>query len=783
MSVLLYVATVAAILYCTNRWITPLSRGAALLLLLIPCVFTFRALVTGGVYGPVDLPYSTVPLSWMRDQYAIGEPHNAVLSDLYCQMIPWRKAVQWSLAHGEWPLWNRFNLSGDILAAAAQPAVYSPFTLLACLLSVAQGLTYSATIAFFLACLGAYLLARELGCRDLAAFFGAAGWTYSTAVAFFILWPLGLSWGLLPLVLLATRRVAREPNRRTFALLVVAFVIVILAGHPETLLHVVAVGIVYGVFELARRRALLRPALTAIGAGVVALLLCAIYLLPILEAAPQTMEHDFRENVFANQPRGVHINETLARMATDVFAVLHGRFWKAANVGYVPTEGSAAGSLILAAAIYALIRRRSPETWFFAGLALFGFLAHSDWTPLARLLQHIPLFDIALNHRLAFAAAFSICMLAAFGIEELCRRERDRTIAIVFAVTLAVLSIGSYYLLRADFYTDDLVPWGEHRLAGELGVLAIATLLVSLKLRARLVVPALIGLLLVQRTLTNGDVYRSFPARAAYPPIPILEPLKNEPRPFRIVGHGNAMIPGTNALYELEDVRGYQAMTFAPYAETYRIWCIHQPVWFNRVDDLREPFLDFLNVKYAITWDREPATEGWREVARQEGSVLLENEQVIPRAFVPRWIHIKRARWEALNEMSAATNFADYGWIVSREVAPHERQNGPGKVTTIRDSRLGYELDVDMEGDGWVFTSINAWKGWRAYIDGRRVETTMGNAAFVSLFVPRGKHHVRLIYWPESFVIGRAISAFTLIALVSVFVVLRRRDRSGARAS
>src|SRR5260221_10198463 len=119
-------------------------------------------------------------------------------------MIPWRKAVQFALRHREWPLWNPFMLSGDVLAASAQPAAYSPFTLLACLLPVAQGLTFSAALSFFIAALGAYLLARELGCRDGVAFFAAAAWMYAKPLAFFILWSIGSAWPFLPLFLLAT---------------------------------------------------------------------------------------------------------------------------------------------------------------------------------------------------------------------------------------------------------------------------------------------------------------------------------------------------------------------------------------------------------------------------------------------------------------------------------------------------------------------------------------------------------------------------------------------------
>src|SRR5436853_1286872 len=267
-------------------------------------LFTGRALLAGGVYAPVDLPYITEPLREMRESLGVPRPHNGILSDIYAQMIPWRKAVQFALAHGQWPLWNPFILSGTVLAASAQPAAYSPFTLLACLLPVAPGLTFSAAITFFIAALGAYLFARELGCRPPVALIAAAGWMYSMPMAFFVLWAIGGAWSFFPLVLLGTRRCVREPGVRSAAILTVALTLLLLAGHPETALHVVAVGAVYGVFALvefipreardhrnhrataadsavvpltprfARRKLL--PIASALAAGILALLLCAV---------------------------------------------------------------------------------------------------------------------------------------------------------------------------------------------------------------------------------------------------------------------------------------------------------------------------------------------------------------------------------------------------------------------------------------------------------------------------------------------------------------------------
>jgi hypothetical protein len=778
MALLLYLPTAALLLWLARRYVAPIPKGVMVALVFLPFVFCGEALLTGGVYAPVDLPYVTEPLRAMREPLGIAAPHNGTMTDLFAQMIPWRKAVQFALRHGQWPLWNPFMLSGDLLAASAQPAVYSPFTLLACLLPIAQGLTYSATLTFFLAALGAYLFARELGCREGVALLAAAGWMYAKPLAFFILWSIGGSWALFPFVLLATRRVVREPSVRSGALLTATLSLLLLAGHPETVLHAIFIGALYGALELARhRREVIRVLLTTLAAGALSVALCAIYILPIFEAAPQTMEHAFRTGGWAAISHGVKAPETGARLLTDFFPWLHGAQWEAAGVmKHLPLDSAAAGSLLLALALYAIVRVRTAETWFFAAIALLGLLARAAWTPVMDALSLIPMFDVTINERFSFPGVLALVILAALGLEHALARADLRALALTMAATLVVLAGGAVAIQRAKLVTDILPNWGVYALFAELACLAAATVIVMARPPLRVMVPLLLVVLLTQRYFEDGDAYPTVPARGAYPPIPIFEAIRRDQGPFRIVAQSYGFVPGTSALYELEDVRGYEALTFARYFETYRLWCLHQPVWFNRVDDLTRPFLNFLNVRYAVSGPGEPPP-GWRVVARQRGAQLLENGNVIERAFIPREVRLGLADGDALTEMALETNFRERAWVQA-PVPPSTWVNEGG---TLRVSRRDTDLKVasDLRAAGWIVISQPAWKGWRVYIDDRRVEWFVANEAFIGVYVPGGKHNVRLVFLPEAFVVGRGISGVALAGVILAWFVRRRLGSRG----
>jgi len=783
MSLMLYIAVALLLLWIAQRALMPLTRAAALVLILLPMCVTGKALLTGGVFGPVDLPYFTEPLRDMRVPLGVAKPHNGMLSDLYAQMIPWRKAVQFAISHGRWPLWNPFILSGTQLAAAAQPAAYSPFTLIACLLPVAHSITFSAAITFFLAGLGAFLFARALGCREIVALSVAAGWMYAGGMAFFVLWSLGSSWAFLPLVLFATRRCVHEPGVRAAAILMIVLTLLLLAGHPETAFHIVFCGALYGLVELlAIRRNVARVLGAAAAAGIIALMLSAIYLMPMFEAAPQTMEQQFRMGGYRDVPRGVVLSESGARILTDFFPHLHHRWWMRKVPHWVPLETSAAGSIVVALAIYALIKVRRRETAFFGGLALFGILCGADWSPLAALMQKLPLFDIALNERFTFAAAFSLVILACLGLEY-ALAMRDRSLGYALAIATLFFAAGAFTIDRLHVMEDKLPEWGVYTLFGELACLGIAAIVVlALKNRGNAIAVTILVLITAQRWLAGYDIYPTLPAFAAYPPVPILRSLPRETGvPFRIVGRAHALVPGTSALYELEDVRGYEAMTFSRYVATYEAWCIHQPVWFNRVDDLTKPFLSMINVRYAIASDNVPPPDGWRRVAVQRGAELLENTRVFPRAFMPSRVVFGTPFDGIIKAMTAATDFHERAWIEA-PLTPGEIANDGGTVAAVTRDGGDLLIDTATAAGAWVVITEPAWDGWRVYIDDRRVEHFNANAAFIGVYVPSGGHRIRLTFLPTRFVQGRAISLSTLVLLLAGGVAARIRRRPAALA-
>lgn len=784
-AILLYVPVAVALIALWHRYVQPIRTAAAIALVLLPLCFTGRALLTGRVYGPIDLPYMSEPLLDYADDYGIGRRptgqaiiHNGTISDLYMQMIPWQAAVRHSLSRGEWPLWNPYMLCGSMLAANMQSAPYDPLQLIALILKQPQAMTFGAAITFFLAGFFTFVFARSLGLSDLASLVGAAGFMFSAGIAFFVGWPLGRAWAVFPFILVGVRMVVHETSVRSAVILTSAFVAILVVGHPESALHIVFVGVAYGALEVFRTKRFKTIGLAAL-CGVLALLLTAIALLPFFEAAPQTMEYMVRHVYYKENPLPFGPKEVARRAGVTALPWYGGQPEHDNHTLDWDSTNFRTGSLVVALALAALVlapRRR--ETWFFFGAAVFCGWAGLNAPPIAGWLHKLPLFDITINDRLSFAAAFALAMLAAIAIDAwpaATSRRAYAAAAITGATFFAVLG------LTAAVFDSRIVIGVKPGLILTLTLaalipLALLTMLLALRTPARVAVPLVLTLLIVARTLEDGRIYPVLPEKVFYPPTPILSYMQNDKsEPFRMGAMHFMFLPDAAALYGLEDVRGYEAMTFLRLAETYSFWSVHSTASYNNLPNKSRPFLSLINMKYLIALPNEQPDEQWKVVLEDRNARLLQNTQVIPRAFIPRRVRYEKRQDEVLWGMSKQTDFADIAWIVAPNFTPHEIGNGRGTIKTTRNGRE-WNIQADMLEDSWVVLTEAAWKGWRAYIDGKRVETQFANHAFLGVYVPKGKHDVRVVYQPESFTRGRTISLVTVLGLVAFFVIRRRRN-------
>ena len=298
----------------------------------------------------------------------------------------------------------------------------------------------------------------------------------------------------------------------------------------------------------------------------------------------------------------------------------------------------------------------------------------------------------------------------------------------------------------------------------------------SLGLAAFLILVLLLG----QRRLEEGEVIRRTPSRAFYPPLPLLDPIPRRDA-ARMTAVGFTFIPNIAAFYEVEDVRGYEAMTFLPLTDTFNLWCVAQPVWFNRVDDPAKPFMSFMNVRYVLTPPGHRPPAGWRVLSSGgEQGQLLENPLALPRAFVPRSLRYEKDPALQVALLERIRDFADEGVVgassPSGTTGDEPKPNGDASVRIVSYESQRMELAIDARDAALVATSMTAWPGWKLAVDGETSPLVSYNHAFLAFRVTPGRHTAVLRYLPDSFLIGSAVSGATALLAAALFLIDRRRD-------
>jgi hypothetical protein len=785
-SLAVYAAAAGLACWAAHRWVLPLGRPMALVIALLPLLFTGRALTTGRIFAPIDVLFNGEPFLPLKAEHGIpAHARTPLLSDVSSSMIPWHQAVRESITSGRLPLWNRFVLSGEPLLAVQQHAALHPGTWFALLLPAAQGWTFLMTLRLFIALLAGYLFSREIGCGQAPSLLGAAAWGFSDTLVFWLGYPVNASLGPFPLLLLGLNRLARDADRRAVFLTAAALVLIVTAGHPETLLFSVAGGGVYFLFRLGAalpgRR--LRPVLLSVLAGLAALGLTAVQLLPLAEVMPQTWEHAFRRGWYANVEKSAELADSARRGLTVLLPFAYGesgqtRLWK----DFGP-PGIYAGSLLFPLAAVAL-GSRGRQRW---ALLTLGLLGAALWARLALVTDAVaalPLFDIGVLDYLGFLAVFALAALAALGADRLARGEATLAFSIACILTAAAI-VGAFAFRRAGLVDLGMRPeFARARLLWALGPLLAAVVVVAACRRgARLpaAAPLLLGLFLAARVAEAGSVYPTYPASAFYPPLSALDAVPRD-APFRFVGLGSFFVPNAAAMYGLEDVRGYESLTLWALRRTYPLWCVDQRIWFNRVDDLTKPFLSFLNVRYALVPPGALAPAGWTRIASGQTADLLENGGVLARAFVPASVLEEPDLERRVEALGGISDFAGRGIVASSSgVRTDWKPNGRARVAISSYRAQSMDLEIEADDETVIGTSIPGWLGWQARLDGVRIVPLSYNHAFLGFRVPPGTHRLTLRYLPDAFVAGAAVSLATLVVLATFAVAGFRRQRISSR--
>jgi uncharacterized membrane protein YfhO len=94
----------------------------------------------------------------------------------------------------------------------------------------------------------------------------------------------------------------------------------------------------------------------------------------------------------------------------------------------------------------------------------------------------------------------------------------------------------------------------------------------------------------------------------------------------------------------------------------------------------------------------------------------------------------------------------------------------------------GMTLDVSTERDGLLVLSEIWYPGWKAFVDGKETPLYRTDYSLRGIVVPAGRHNLEVVFRPELFARGAALSGGALAVCAAIAVVSFVRARSSRRS-
>ena len=191
---------------------------------------TLSSLTSGAVQLSTDCVYLTPPSSPTPHC-----SHNNINGDQITQAVPWANE-NWTLVHhGELPLWNDLSGTGMPQLLNFESGSFSLPSLVSYLAPLSVSFLVIVLMKLLICGFGAYVLARMLRCRPLAAAFAGTTAMLSGSFAGWLGWSITSTFCWVGFVAAGLLWCYRAPRRTVpIALLAVSVAFSIYGGFPET---------------------------------------------------------------------------------------------------------------------------------------------------------------------------------------------------------------------------------------------------------------------------------------------------------------------------------------------------------------------------------------------------------------------------------------------------------------------------------------------------------------------------------------------------------------------
>jgi hypothetical protein len=771
-------------------------RGAAALWagLLIPqLVLLGPALLGRTVDLPVDL-LAAPHVNYLptRPEFANVTPHNP---DDVTDLVLLGPALEGNFAArelraGRLPLWQPGNFAGAPFMTS-----YSPFAIPYDLAPHPVTLAWIAILKSLVLGLGMWqLLRREFA---LSYWPAAIGSWCAPLVGFMTVWH-GFTvvgpfcW--LPWLLWAVGSTIRKP--RGFGSVAVAIVtaLALISGHTGVSGLVVLTCGLYAVWLLAAEVVVRRTWQRAIGSAcqitlgwMLGFALAAPYLLPLVDYGRTGARLQMQSRELEQRPPE-GLRAVAAILVPEIYGGMPGVDWQRSKRVVFPESSAGAYAGLLAALWLAPLawcnRQRRSQVLFLSLLIVVSVAWTLNLPGFVQILRSDavrPFAGVLSFNRWVLAAGIALLILAAIGLEQLLQSAAKARWWFLLPVAATVMFGG--WCVAGRLSLTDPKQIALFARCYDVGAVLAAAALVGWATTAREFPRSLwlrwavIVLLPLELFWFAWNERRQADIALYYPRIPVLEKLATLAQ-GRIWGV-SCFPPNLNLACGLEDARGYDAIDPGNYIRLFSLAMDRaesNPLAFARTQYALplaqpaggrlsfHPVVNLLNVRYLLF--RQPPPPELSVILQGDGYWVAENEQALPRVFVPRSVEVVKDDKQAIAQMQGFDFDPSRVAFVTNQLSLPAVTQGEARVRYPAPTRA--EIDVDMKTAGLVLLADLWDAGWHAKLDGVTCPTYRVNVALRGYAVPPGKHQIICTYDPPSLHTGLRAAALGAVLLLAL---------------
>lgn len=785
-----------------------LRKKFAILIFLFLTLILFRKIFWGLLPIPsAELVVGYFPWNaggWQGFQEVI--PFKAIVAtDVFRQQFPWLNLSFDQVRQGKWPLWNPYNFSGIPHLANSQIHFFYPGNLLFFLLPQTTAWVVFVCLTPILSMFFMFLYTKKLSLSYPARIFTSMAFAFSSIMIFWLEWGF-IAHGLiyLPLFLWLIEEILAKTKRWQFFAFIFLIFTELTSGYFPLTIYVFIFCFFYFLYRFLtapRVKSFKKKVLILVFLATLSgILLSSIQLLPTLEAyrlsARQVEESKKIFTHYLLSPR--HL---ITIFVHDFFGNFMTRnFW---DRDYTEIVGWFGVVALIFAFLGIFLARHKLKKFYLASVILSLLFAFKNPVAFLPQILKIPILSSGLPSRSLLIFQFSMIVLGGMGLDRIMNYElRIMNLKKIFKVLIPIgLVYGGlwfFVLFGKRFLSGE--EWGWRLQVSQrnlilpsfvfLGTAFSLVLLIKLKKLKKLFLGLIFCLACLEYFYFANKFLPFGPKEYIFPQHPLIEFLKENQELHRHYGIAEAKIDNNFATFlGLYSTEGFDSLYPQKYGEFLASASEgKKPKELLRSDALfpqrdtqqRRKAFNLLGVKYLLgrTDRKKPEGEidfskGEYELVWQQGNIqVFENKKVLPRAFLVGDYKVASSDNQILSLLFSDDFKTRESIILEEEITGFARKRLLESSAEIIDYQPNQVLlKTDSYEEALLFLSDTFDPGWRAYIDEKEKQIFRANYIFRAIRVPAGKHKIKFIYQPESFILGKRIS-FCVLLLISGSLVL-----------